>query len=233
MDAIKKTARTAGLLYFLALLIGLFGLVYAPSKLIVTGDATATANNLRTSGWLLRLGIGSELVGHVVFLFVVLVLYRLFKAVNEDQARLMVILGALLSVPIAFLNVVNEIAALLLVSGADFLRVFEPRQLDAMAFFFLKLHGQGLTVAAIFWGLWLFPFGMLVIRCRFIPRVLGVLLMIAGCAYLAGSFTALVVPQYQDVVGAVAAVFRRCEAPIIFWLLIWGARTKPHAIAVA
>ena len=139
----------------------------------------------------------------------------------------MVILGALVSVPIAFLNVVNEIAALLLVSGADFLKVFEPRQLDAMAFFFLKLHGQGLTVAEIFWGLWLFPFGMLVIRSGFIPRVLGVLLMIAGTAYTVDAFTEIIVPQYADAVGAVAAVFRRCEAPIIFWLLIWGAKTKP------
>ena len=231
MDATKKTAHIAGLLYFVAALFGVFGLVYAPSRLIVSGDATVTANNLRASGWLLRLGIGGELIGHVIFLFMVLVLHRLFRAVNEDQARLVVILGALLSVPIAFLNAVNEIAALLLVSGADFLKVFEPRQLDAMALFFLKLHDQGLTVASVFWGLWLFPFGMLVIRSGFIPRVFGALLMIAGCAYLASSFTELVVPQYEAIVGPVAAIVRRCEAPIIFWLLIWGARDSTRLTA--
>src|SRR5438874_2173987 len=120
MDSIKKTARTAGLLYFLASIIGVVGLVYVPNKLIVPDDATATADHLRASGWLLRLGIASELIGHVLFVFMVLALYRLFKAVNEHQARLVVILGALLSVPLAFLNVLNEIAALLLVSGATF-----------------------------------------------------------------------------------------------------------------
>ena len=206
------------------------GLVYVPGKVIVPGDAAATANHLRTSASLLRIGIGSELLHQIIGIFVVLALYRLFKAVNEKQAALMVILGALVSVPIVFLNVLNEIAALILVGGANFLSVFQRPQLDALAYLFLRLHGQGIQVAAIFWGLWLFPFGMLVIRSGFIPRVFGVLLMIAGVAYLASSFTSLIVPRYAPVVGQYAMILEIGELPIIFWLSIWGSYSRAHSV---
>jgi len=192
----------------------------------VTGDATATADHLRASEWILRLGIASELVHQTIGVFLVLALYRLFKAVNEKHASLMVILS-LLPVPIVFLNVLNEIAALVLVSRPDFLSVLEKPQLDALAYFFLRLHGKGIDIASIFWGLWLFPFGILAIRSGFIPRVLGVLLFIAGFAYLASSFTPLVLPQYAKLVGQFAMALEVAEVPIIFWLLIWGAKTQP------
>ena len=112
-------------------------------------------------------------------------------------------------------------------SGADFLSVFEKPQLDALAYLFVHLHSRGITVASIFWGLWLFPFGLLVIRSGFIPRVLGVLLMIAGGAYLASAFTTLVLPRYAELVSKIALPLEFGELPIIFWLLIWGAKTPP------
>lgn len=224
MNSTKKQARRAGLLYLLASIPAPIGFMYVPGKLIVSGDATATADRIKASESLLRIGIASELLTKVVFIFLVLALYRLFKAVNETLARQMVILGALVSAPIIFLNVLNEIAALILVSGADFLSVFDKRQLDALAYLFLRLHSQGIEVVAIFWGLWLFPFGMLVIRSGFIPRVLGILLMIAGFGNLAGSFTTLLLPQYAEIVGQFAMALAFGELPIIFWLLIWGAR---------
>lgn len=157
----------------------------------------------------------------------------MFKPVNETHARQLVILGALLSVPIMFVNVLNHVATLILVSGADFLSVFDKPQLDALAYLFVRLHEHGITVASIFWGLWLFPFGMLVIRSGFIPRVLGVLLMIAGVGYLASSFATLVLPQYAPLVTQVLAPLQFGELPIIFWLLIWGAKTNPAAAPIA
>jgi hypothetical protein len=203
------------------------GLLYVPGKLIVSGNATATADNIRASEWLLRLGIASDLIHQTVVVFLVLALYRLFKPVNETLAKQVVILGALLSVPIMFVNVLNDVAALVLVSGADFLSVFEKPQLDALAYLFLRLHNHGIVVASIFWGLWLFPFGMLVIRSGFIPRVFGVLLMIAGVGYLASSFATLVLPRYAKLVSQIAFPLEVAEVPIIFWLLIWGAKTLP------
>lgn len=223
----RKDARVAGFLYLLIGIIAPIGLMYVPGQLIVTSDAAATADRLRTSEWLLRLGIASELFSQIIGVFLVLALYRLFKAVNEQRAVLMVILGMLLSLPIVFVNLLNDIAALILVGDARFLSVFDRPQRDALAYLFLRLRGQGLMVAAIFWGLWLFPFGMLVIRSRFIPRTLGVLLMVAGCAYLAASFTSLLLPRYANPVGQVAGILEAGELPIIFWLLIWGAKAQP------
>jgi hypothetical protein len=227
VSSTQQQARVAGFLYLLLALSAPIGLLYVPGKLIVSGNATATADNIRSSEWLLRLGIASELIHQIIAVFLVLALYRLFKAVNETHARQMVILGALVSVPIMFVNVLNDIAALVLVSGADFLAVFEKPQLDALAYLFVRLHSEGITVAAIFWGLWLFPFGMLVIRSGFIPRVLGVLLMIAGVAYLASSFATLVLPRYAPLVSQIALPLEVAELPIVFWLLIWGAKTRP------
>lgn len=223
----RQQARAAGRLYLLLALSAPIGLLYVPGKLIVSGNATATADNIRASEWLLRIGIASELIHQTIAVFLVLALYRLFKAVDKTLARQVVILGALLSVPIMFVNVLNDVAALILVSGADFLSVFEKPQLDALAYLFLRLHTEGITVASIFWGLWLFPFGMLVIRSGFIPRVFGVLLIIAGVGYLASSFATLVLPRYAQLVSQVALPLEFAEVPIIFWLLIWGAKTRP------
>jgi hypothetical protein len=223
----RTDARRAGVLYLLMGLIAPIGLLYVPGRLIVTGDAAATADRLRASEWVLRLGIASELSHQIIGIFLLLVLYRLFKGVSEYQATLLVILGLLLSLPIVFVNVLNEIAALILAGGSTFLSVFDRPQRDALAYLFLRLHGQGLQVAAIFWGLWLFPFGILVIRSRFIPRTLGVLLMVAGCAYVAASFTSLVMPRYANAVLPVAGILEIGELPIIFWLLIWGAKAQP------
>ena len=226
MNSTKKQARVAGLLYLLASIIGFFCLAYVPGKLIVSGDATATADHVRASPNLLRFGIASELTSFIIFIFVVLALYRLFKTVSEKYAVAMATL-LLVSIPISLLNVLNEIAALVLVSGAGFLSAFEKGQLDALAYLFLRLHGQGFVVAEIFWGLWLFPFGVLVIRSGFIPRFLGVLLFIAGSGYLASSFTSLLLPSYRHLVDQFAMVLTAGELPIIFWLLIWGAKDQP------
>ena len=224
MTSTRQQARAAGRLYVLIALIAPVGLLYVPGRLIVSGDATATADNIRASEWLLRLGIASELIHQAIAVFLVLALYRLFKTVDEALARQVVILGALVSVPIMFVNVLNEIAALILVSGAGFLSVLEKPQLDALAYLFLRLHEEGIIVVSIFWGLWLFPFGMLVIRSGFIPRVFGVLLVIAGIGNLASAFTSLVLPRYAPMVSQVTLPLVLAELPIIFWLAIWGAR---------
>jgi len=216
----------AGLLYFLASLPAPFGLIYVPTKLIVLNDATATANNIRASESLLRIGIGCELLGSIMFILVVVALYRLFKPVNEIHALAMMIL-ILISIPISLWSVVNEVVALMFVSGADFLSVFDARQLDALAYIMMRLHSRAILVAEIFWGLWLFPFGILVIQSRFIPRVLGYLLFLAALGYLASSVTFLLLPSYGDLVDKFATKLTLCELPIILWLLIWGAKVQP------
>jgi hypothetical protein len=233
MLAIKQQARVAGLLYLLSGLTAPFSLIYVPRTLIVPGDATATADHVRASVTLLRLGMASEVLVAAGFIFVGLALYRLFKSVDERQALAMVLLISV-AAPISFLNTLNDAAALVLTSGASFLSVFGKGPLDALALLFLRLHGQGVFLAQVFWGLWLFPFGRLVIRSGFIPRWLGVSLMIAGTAYVIGSFAALFAPGYFHQVSRFTTVLEIGEAPIIFWLLIWGAREqRPRALQAA
>jgi Domain of unknown function (DUF4386) len=232
MDSIKKQAGIAGLLYLLVGISAPIGLIYVPAKLIVSGDATATANRIRASESLFRLGIGTELFHQTIFIFLVLALYRLLRNINEQQARLMVILGALVSVPIVFISVANELAALALLSGASYLSVFNKDQLDAVAYLFLRLHGQGLIVAGIFWGLWLFPFGMLVIRSGFIPRLLGYCLLGAGVGNLASAIVSILAPVYWHLISPLVMILQWGELPIMVWLLVRGA-TTPRARPVA
>ena len=226
MESTRKQARFAGLLYLLLGITAPLGLMLVPAKLIVSQNAMATADYIRASEWLLRAGIGSELFHQIVAVFLVLALYRLFRAVNESHARQLVILGALVSVPIVFVNVLNEIAALILVRSADFLAVFEKPQLDALAYLFIRLHSQGIVVASIFWGLWLFPFGLLVIRSGFIPRWIGVSLFIGGLGYLASSFIFLLLPPFAHPLGQFAGMLEVGELPIMVWLLFWGAKDQ-------
>ena len=230
MKTVQQQARQAGVLYFVLGLIAPIGLMLVPSKIVVYGNAVATADNIRQSEEWLRLGIAADLVHQVIVIFLVLALYRLFKPVSVTLARQLVILGALVSVPIVFINTLNYIAALTLAGGADFLSVFAQSELDALAYLFMRLHSRGITVASVFWGLWLFPFGLLVIRSGFIPRLFGYFLMVAGFGYLASAASTLVLPQFLPIVSKFALALELGELPIIFWLLIRGARGPTAAL---
>ncbi len=159
-----------------------------------------------------------------------LALYDLLKGINRRHASLMVLL-IVVSIPIAFLNELNSIAALALVRGADFLAILDKPQRDTLAMLFLKLHGQGFVVSELFWGLWLFPLGLLVYRSRFLPRFLGVWLGLAGVAWVILSLTGILLPQYQDQVNTYLQPAIVGEIAFMLWLLIKGA--KPQALAAA
>ncbi len=225
--------RVAGFLYLLLVLLAPYRLIYIPSTLIVHGNATATANNITAHELLFRLGIVSDLLCGVILIFLVLALYRLFKGVDQKYAVLLVIVGGVLPATIDFINVLNDAAALMLVRGADFLSVFEKPQRDAMAMLFLRLHHQEILAAEILWGLWLFPFAILVYRSRFLPRFLGVWLVINGFAYLTMSFTGLLFPQHEVMVSNIAFPALLGEMAIMLWLVIMGARPRPLEAAVA
>jgi hypothetical protein len=205
-----------------------FYLIYIPSALIAPGNATATADKIMASEALFRLGIVSELLSATSFIFVVLALYDLLRAVNRKQALLMVTLFVI-SVPISFVNVLNQIAVLKLLGGTGFLSVFDKAQQDALAMVFVGVHGYGVIIAQIFWGLWLAPFGMLVFRSGFIPPILGILLMISCVSYVAASITVLLFPSAHMVSEYMMGPAGFGELAIILWLLIKGARAQPSA----
>ena len=225
MDPIKRQARSAGLLYLLCNLPAPFSLIYIPGVLIVPGDATATADHVRAHETLLRMGIAGEAFNSIVIIFAALAFYRLFKPVGDKLAAAMLAL-ILVPVPIALLNMVDSVAASTLARGATFLSAFDRGQLDGLTYLFLRLHNQGLQVASIFWGLWLLPLGVLVMRSRFIPGVLGICLLLAGFGYVMSSFTSLVLPHYAHLVSRFAMPLYFGEAPLL-WLVIWGAKAPP------
>jgi len=232
MTSLSRNARVAGLLY-LTLMTAPLRLIYIPNKLIVSGNASATASNIAAHETLFRLGILSDLFTATMTLFLTLALYRLFKDVDQGLARLVVILGGLMVTPIYFLNTINDAAALLLVRGANFLSVFDQPQRDALAMLFLRLHGHGVLVNEVFWGLWLFPFGLLAYKSRFLPRILGVWLMINCFAYLADSVTGLLWPQYEVTVSNWVFPIMFGELAMMLWLIIMGAKERQPLAAAA
>jgi hypothetical protein len=157
-------------------------------------------------------------------------LYQLFKGVNNTYASLMVAL-VVAAVPVAFLNMLNQLAALHVLSGADYLRVFDTDQLNALVMLFLDLHSQGLLIVEIFWGLWLLPLGLLVINARFMPGFLGVLLIIAFLGYLIDFLTRLLFPGYTAIVSPIAGAAKFGEVAMILWLLIKGVKGQQAAPA--
>jgi hypothetical protein len=230
MTFTRNPGRFAGLLYVLTSVVGFFAMGYVPDKLIVSGNAAATVNNIAVHEMLFRFGIAGQLVGQAAFIFVALALYKLLEGVNRRHASVMVIL-IVVSIPIAFVNELNSLAALALVRGADFLSIVEKPQRDAFAMLFINLHGRGLVVAELFWGLWLFPLALLVYRSRFLPRFLGVWLALAGAAWVILSFVSILLPQYQNKVYTYTQPAVIGEIVFMLWLLIKGA--KPPAMVAA
>ncbi len=225
MTSNKKTARIAGLLYLGVVLTGIFSLMYVPSKLIVWDNATNTFINIVNNQSLYRLGIVSGLACYTFFLFLPMVLYKLLKPVNDSYAKLMVIL-AILSVPIYFINVQNEFTILSLVSSSNHLKGFTSEQIKSMVILYLDQYENGMRIVHIFSGLWLFPFGYLVFKSGFLPKFLGILLMLGCFGYLTNFIGNTLVSNYSEMgVGSYLQLPASMgEIGICLWLLIVGVQ---------
>lgn len=232
MHPTDKAARIAGAVYLSMVFTAPFSLIYVPSKLIVRGNAAATADNILAHETMFRLSIIGDLIGQVIFICLAIALYRLLRDVNKTWARLMVSF-VLVSAAVGFLNTLNDVAALILFRGEDFLTVFDKPQRDALATLFLRLNSHGQFIDEIFWGLWLFPFGLLVFRSGFLPRFLGVWLMINCFGYLVLSVTALLFRPYYDRAFVVLQPVLFGELAIMLWLLIKGAKVPSLGTATA
>ena len=229
MTSLSKKARIAGLLYIVASLVGFLRLIYIPNNLIVGGNAAATANNIAAHESLFRWGIVSYLIASVLFLFLTLALYRLLESVDKRLAILMVILGGVIPTTIFVINTATDAGALLFAGGSDFLSGFDKPQRDAFAMLFLSLHHQLDLANAIFWGIWLIPFGLLVYRSRFLPRFLGVWLIVGCFAWLAFSVTGFLVPGQEDKVFTYGQPFTLGEVATMLWLVVRGAKEQQLA----
>jgi Domain of unknown function (DUF4386) len=228
MYSTKQLARRAGILYLLANIAMPFALLYLPRLLIVTGDATATADRVRASIGLVRAGIAVELNNGIFIVLAALAFYRLFKPLSDAYARAMLVL-VLLAVPISLFNILNSVAALNFARGRPSLTALDPQQLDAFVLLSLRLHNYGVILAGIFWGLWLFPFGILAMRSGFIPWWIGLCMFLAGVPYVVSAFTSFAAPQLDYIADWLSPLMAG-ELPMTVWLLVWGAKdqSKSH-----
>jgi uncharacterized protein DUF4386 len=229
MTATRNPGRVAGLWYLALVVLGPLRLIYIPEKLFVTGNATATSANIAAHEWLFRFGMVDDLIAAIVLVYLTLVFYRLFEDIDRHLAVLVVILGGVMPGLLYFVNVATDASVLSIVRGADFLSVFDKPQRDALAMLLLRQHSHLNTAAETLWGLWLIPLGLLVFRSHFLPRFLGIWLLINGVAYVLLSFTGELLPQYSEkaFLWAQPALFG--ELALTLWLVIRGSRPTPRS----
>jgi hypothetical protein len=228
MNPLKKTARIAGAIYLSMIFVAPFSMLYVPGKLIVRGNAAATAENVLAHETMFRLAIFGDLIGHVIFICLGIALYRLLSGVNKTWAALMVAL-VLVSAAIGFVLTFDNIAALLFFRGDDFLTAFDKAQRDALGMFFIRWHSNGIFADELFWGFWLFPFGLLVSRSGFLPRWIGIWLMINCFGYIVLSVIAQFFTGYYDAAFRYSQPVLFGELAIMLYFLIKGAKVPAIA----
>jgi len=221
-------ARITGFLVILLVFLGPFSQLYVPSTLIVPGDATATADNIRASGWVLRLGIVSDSLIFLIEIVVPVLLYVLLRPVSRALS-LVAAFARLAMAIIQGINLLPYFTVLLLLSGAGYLAVFGPAQLDALALLSLNAHQYVVYIWEIFFGLHLLVLGYLLFKSGYFPRILGVLLVLPALGYLIHGYGSILYPNYDDtfdVVVGVGAVIG--ELPFFLWLLIKGVNVQRY-----
>lgn len=217
----KKTAKLAGLFYLINIITGLFTEVFVRSNIIVWDNAAKTAQNIVTSQLLFRAGIISDLLMTTSFLLMGLTFYILFKQVNKNVALAMLLFN-IIGVAILALNLLYQFAPIIILSGADFLKVFSADQLDALVMLFLNLHKYGYIIAGISWSAYLLPLGYLVYKSGYFPKILGILLMIAPSYGLTDLFIQIMFPKYLVITYPFIAIAIVAEFSFAFWLLFKG-----------
>lgn len=226
----RKTARLAGLIYLLVVLSGFFHLLYVPSRLVVPGDAAATVGRLLAGESLFRLGILGGFVCYSAFLVLPVVLHRLLAPVQPTAALLMLVLAAA-SVPFSFANLLNKVAILPLLSGVT-TQAGGAAAIQGQVMQHLQAYREGNGVAQIFWGLWLLPFGYLVAKSGFLPKGLGMVLVVGGLGYLADFGADLLWPGYHRLgLGPFITLPAGLgEVAICLWLLLVGVKARQPAL---
>ncbi len=228
MNSNRKTARVAGLLYFIYIALSIFAEAIGRSRLIVFGDAAATAQNILSSAGQFRIGFMADLISAVLFLLTAWALYVLLNPVNRNLALLFLLLN-LGGVAVQSFSDLNLYASLLVLSGADYLKVFQADQLQALAMLFLYLYKNGFMMAQIFYGAWLFPLGYLVFKSGFLPRILGIVLMIHCVVWLITFLQFFLFPAFGAVVYISYPLGFISEFGLTLWLLIMGAKEQKPA----
>jgi Domain of unknown function (DUF4386) len=222
---IKRTARRAGVLYLAMSICAMVGYLYLHRLFFISGDPAATARSILAKEGLYRASIVLDLFGEFLFILVVLDLYRLFRDVDRNQARLMVALIGT-GIAVQFATFVLNAVPLMLLSGADHLSAFSQQQLETLSYVSLSLAGKQGELLMSIWGLWLFPFAILTIKSGFLPKFLGALLVVTGVAYVVACVTTIAFPEHIHTVNKVAFPLYFGEFIVVLWLAFVGAKPR-------
>ncbi|MFW5808136.1 MAG: DUF4386 domain-containing protein [Spirochaetota bacterium] len=226
MENKKKTAHIAGAIYLLLAVTGMIGIMIIPSSIIVPESGALTLANIAENPVLFKLGILCRFACQVAFIFLVLMLYRLFADVDAFHAVLMVVL-VMVSIPFTLALELTQVALLALAVGEPYSTQLDSQTLSGMAQLSTGVFDYGIFLVGYYWGLWLLPFGILVYKSGFIPRIFGILLVISFCAYITDSTVYVLLPGISAAVSNITAIFAAAgEFSILLWLLIAGIR-KP------
>jgi hypothetical protein len=229
MNSINNTARIAGLFYFMYVIASIIADLFGH---FVFADASATVNNIMAHESLFRIGVVISLFSYVLFLLAAWYLYVLLKPVNKNIALLFLLLN-LGGFAILVYSHLNLFSSLTLLSEADYLKVFQPDQLQAQAILFINLYKTGSTIAQIPFGVWLLPLGYLVFKSGFLPKILGILLIVDCFGLLISVFQYFLFPGYEVISYPCLAVSFIAELSLTLWLLIMGAKDqKPASVEV-
>lgn len=231
MNSINKIARIAGILTLIIAVFAPFSMIYVPSTLVVPGDATTTVNNIMASEGLFRAGIASDSVVFMIEIVLTVMLYVLLKPVSKTLS-LVAAFSRLAMTIIQGINLLNHFFVLLLLSGAGFLTVFAPDQLQALVLLFLNAHGYVVHIWGLFFSLHLFVLGYLIYKSGYIPGILGVFLIIASLCYLVQGFGNILLPQYEALFATIGFL-SIVEIAFPLWLLIKGVKDEQPALRYA
>ena len=227
----RRDARIAGRLYILLGVIAPVRLIYIPNAVLVSGNAQATAANIASHEAIFRVAILTDMAAGVLTLFVTMALFRLFRNVDRDVAAVMLILGGFMVTPIYFFNLVNDAAALVVARAPTYLAAFNQQQREGLVNLFLRLHAYGVVVNEMFWGLWLLPLGLLILRSRLLPRFIAIWLFLNGGAYIVLSVIGILSPSLEAKLSGLMFPALLAEVVAMFWLAFGRLRTESHVAA--
>ncbi len=219
-------ARVGGVLYLIIIVLGIFGEAFVRDRIFVSGDAAATAANLRSLESLWRFGIATELFLLICAIALTLIFYVLLRPISKELALLAVFFN-LVSLAVEAVAALDLVAALFPLGNAGYLKAFPPEQLYAMASLAIKSHSYGFGVALIFFGCTCLILGYLIFKSGFLPKALGVLMQIAGLSYLTDSFALILAPTFANrIFPAVLVPAFVGEASLCLWLLVKGVNVE-------
>ena len=225
MNSIQKTARLAGFYYLLVAIFGFFGIVYVPSQVMVKHNAAATMQHILEKEFLFRSGISGNLIGTVAFLLTAFTFYQLFKNIDEQKAKLLLILVAV-QIPVTFLAESFAFASLMIAKG-EILPHLDQLQRADWVYFMLRLKSYNIITLEIFWGLWLIPLGQLILKSGYLPRIIGILLILGGIAYVIESLDFILFSEKLSFITDYGFVFySTAELATVAWLLVKGVKIK-------